>query len=54
MHTQPHYQRMGFKPADFPEAQNYYAQAITLPIYQTLTEEEQDRVVAVLEQVLAA
>jgi UDP-4-amino-4,6-dideoxy-N-acetyl-beta-L-altrosamine transaminase len=54
VHTQPHYQRMGFKPADFPEAQNYYAQAITLPIYQTLTEEEQDRVVAVLEQVLAA
>jgi dTDP-4-amino-4,6-dideoxygalactose transaminase len=52
VHTQPHYKRMGFKPADFPEAQNYYAQAISLPVYQTLTEAQQDRVVAVLEQVL--
>jgi UDP-4-amino-4,6-dideoxy-N-acetyl-beta-L-altrosamine transaminase len=54
VHTQPHYQRMGFKPADFPESQNYYAQAISLPMYQTLTEEQQDRVVAVLKAVLQA
>ncbi len=52
LHTQPHYQRMGFKPADFPEAQSYYAQAISLPMYQTLTEEQQDQVVAVLKSVL--
>ncbi len=52
VHMQPYYQRMGFKPSDFPEAQNYYAQAISLPMYQTLTEAQQDRVVAVLEQVL--
>jgi UDP-4-amino-4,6-dideoxy-N-acetyl-beta-L-altrosamine transaminase len=53
VHTQPHYQRMGFKPADFPESQSYYAQAISLPMYQTLTAEQQDRVVAVLKQVLS-
>lgn len=52
VHMQPYYQRMGFKPGDFPEAQNYYAQAISLPMYQTLSEAQQDRVVAVLEQVL--
>ena len=52
VHTQPHYQRMGFKSADFPASQNYYAQAISLPMYQTLTEEQQDRVVAVLKSVL--
>jgi UDP-4-amino-4,6-dideoxy-N-acetyl-beta-L-altrosamine transaminase len=52
VHTQPHYQRMGFKPADFPESQSYYDQAISLPMYQTLTEEQQDRVVAVLKSVL--
>jgi len=52
VHMQPYYQRMGFKPSDFPEAQNYYAQAISLPMYQTLSEAQQDRVVAVLEQVL--
>jgi UDP-4-amino-4,6-dideoxy-N-acetyl-beta-L-altrosamine transaminase len=54
VHTQPHYQRMGFKPSDFPESQSYYAQAISLPMYQTLTEEQQDRVVAVLKAVLQA
>jgi UDP-4-amino-4,6-dideoxy-N-acetyl-beta-L-altrosamine transaminase len=54
VHTQPHYQRMGFKPSDFPEAQSYYTQAISLPMYQTLTEEQQDRVVDVLEDVLRA
>ena len=52
VHTQPNYQRMGFKPADFPESQSYYAQAISLPMYQTLTEAQQDQVVAVLERVL--
>jgi UDP-4-amino-4,6-dideoxy-N-acetyl-beta-L-altrosamine transaminase len=54
VHTQPHYQRMGFKPADFPESQSYYAQAISLPMYQSLTEDQQDRVVAVLKAVLLA
>lgn len=52
VHTQPHYQRMGFKSADFPESQSYYAQAISLPMYQTLTEDQQDQVVAVLQSVL--
>ena len=52
VHTQPHYQRMGFKPSDFPESQSYYAQAISLPMYQTLTKEQQDRVAAVLKAVL--
>ena len=54
VHTQPHYQRMGFKPADFPEAQSYYGQAISLPMYQTFTEEQQDQVVAMLKSVLTA
>lgn len=52
VHTQPHYQGMGFKPSDFPEAERYYSQAISLPMYQTLTEVQQDQVVAVLEHVL--
>jgi len=54
VHTQPHYLSMGFKPNDFPESQSYYAQAISLPMYQTLTEEQQERVVAVLKGVLQA
>jgi len=50
VHTQPYFQRMGFKAGDFPEAERYYAQAISLPLYATLTETQQDEVVAALQQ----
>lgn len=52
VYAQPHYQHMGFNPSDFPEAQRYYAQAMSLPMYQTLTEAQQDYVVAMLKQVI--
>lgn len=52
VHTQPYYQRMGFEPGDFPEAMQYYAEAISLPIYPGLTEEMQLKVVNVLTEVL--
>lgn len=54
VHTQPYYARMGFKVGDFPEAERYYAEAITLPMYPTMTETEQDTVVAALRKALAA
>ena len=54
VHTQPHYQRMGFKSGDFPEAERYYAEAISLPMYATLNEDGQDRVVAALRAALQA
>ena len=52
VHTQPYYERMGFKRGDFVEAEHYYAEAISLPMYQTLTETEQDEVLAALRKVL--
>jgi len=52
VHTQPHYQRMGFKAGDYPQAEQYYAEAISLPMYQTLSEQQQDQVVTVLQKVL--
>lgn len=52
VHTQPYYQRMGFKPGDYPEAMEYYAQAISLPMYPALTEEQQLRVVNALAEAL--
>lgn len=48
VHTQPYYKRMGFRPGDFPQAEAYYAEAISLPMFPTLTPADQDRVVAVL------
>ena len=52
VHTQPYYRRLGFKQGDFPEAEIYYSEAISLPIYYDLTEEEQDFVVSKLAEVL--
>lgn len=52
VHTQPYYQKMGFAKGDFPEAERYYGEAISLPMFQTLTDSQQDRVVEVLAGVL--
>ena len=52
VHTQPHYQRMGFKAGVFPEAQRYYTEAISLPMFQTMSEEQQDEVIAALRKAL--
>lgn len=52
VHTQPHYQRMGFRLGDFPRAEQYYAEAISLPMFQTLSDEQQVQVVDGLHKVL--
>lgn len=49
VHTQPYYQKMGFEPQDFPRAIQYYREAISLPMFQGLTDEQQDDVVQALE-----
>ena len=53
VHIQPYYQCMGFKVGDYPQAEQYYAEAISLPMFQTLTDGQQDQVVDVLQGVLA-
>jgi UDP-4-amino-4,6-dideoxy-N-acetyl-beta-L-altrosamine transaminase len=52
VHTQPHYERMGFKAGDYPQAEQYYAEAISLPMYQALSDEQQDQVVKILRALL--
>jgi UDP-4-amino-4,6-dideoxy-N-acetyl-beta-L-altrosamine transaminase len=52
VHTQPYYRRLGFERGDFPEAERYYDEAITLPLYYTLSEEDQDYVIDNLKKVL--
>lgn len=52
VHTQPYYQAMGFSQGDFPYAERYYQQAISLPLYYDLTEDMQDQVVAALKVAL--
>jgi dTDP-4-amino-4,6-dideoxygalactose transaminase len=52
VHIQPYYQRMGFQLGDYPQAERYYAEAISLPMFQTLSDSQQDQVVAALQKVL--
>lgn len=54
VHIQPYYQRMGFKASDCPEAVRYYNEAISLPMFQTLTETQQNEVISALDKVLCA
>ena len=52
VHLQPYYRRLGFRQGQYPEAEAYGAQAITLPLYPELTDPEQDWVGDVLGKLL--
>lgn len=53
VYRQPYYENLGFKPGHCPEAEHYYSEAISLPMYPALTEAQQDRVIAVLQKAMA-
>ena len=52
VHLHPYYRKLRFKPGDFPAAERYYEQALTLPIFPRMTDADQDRVVAELAKAL--
>ncbi len=52
IHTQPYYQEMGFEYGDFPISENYYNNAISLPLFSQMSFEEQDKVVNTLKNAL--
>ncbi len=52
IHLQPYYRAMGFSVGQFPEAESFYQQALTLPIFPGLTEHDQDTVIAHLTDIL--
>lgn len=49
IYHQPYYQGLGFKNGHCPEAESYYAEAISLPLFPKLTEAEQSRVISVVK-----
>lgn len=53
VHLHPYHARMGFKAGDYPEAENYYREAISMPMYQTLSVEHQDSAIAALKFALS-
>ena len=49
-HLMPYYRQFGWQEGDFPVAENYYRHCISLPMYPTLSQDEQDYVI---ERILA-
>ncbi len=54
VHTQPYFQKLGFRAGQFPEAEHYYREAITLPIFPALTMADQEAVAGALSRALCA
>jgi len=52
VHTQPYYQDLGFTEGEFPESEQYYREAISLPMFHGMTEAQQNTVVDVLADIL--
>ena len=53
VHTQPFYQQLGYGWGLFPVSERYYAGAVSLPLFAGMTEPQQDRVIAVLKDLLS-
>ena len=52
IHTQPYYQALGFNAGDFPNTEQYYQQAITLPIFPDLASSQIEFIVDKLSTLL--
>jgi UDP-4-amino-4,6-dideoxy-N-acetyl-beta-L-altrosamine transaminase len=53
IYAQPYYQQLGFQEGDFPNSGVYYDKAISIPLFQTMTLEQQDEVVNNLKNIVA-
>lgn len=54
VHLQPYYRQFGFQAGQFPHAEKYYSQAITLPLYPTLSAKDQEYVISTLRPLISA
>ncbi|MEQ3692769.1 MAG: UDP-4-amino-4,6-dideoxy-N-acetyl-beta-L-altrosamine transaminase [Thalassolituus sp.] len=52
VHLQPYYSDLGFKQGDYPAAEAYYANAISIPLFHSMTDAQQDEVVRVVKEIV--
>lgn len=52
-HLMPYYKQQGWKKGDFPLAEQYYEQCLSLPMYPTLTAQEQSFVIETIQHFLS-
>ena len=53
VYRQPYYRELGFGQGHCPNAEAYYAEAISLPIFPTMTDEEQQQVIAAVTKAVS-
>ena len=53
VYLQPYYEKMGFIAGYCPEAERYYSEVLSIPMYSTMTENQQDQVVEIIRDVLS-
>lgn len=52
VHLQPYYRALGSRPGDYPNAERYYARALSLPLFATMSSAQQQQVVDALHAAL--
>ena len=52
VHLQPYYSELGFRQGDYLVAEAYYANAISIPLFHSMTDAQQDEVVRVLKEII--
>ena len=50
--SQPYYRQLGFRPEDYPKAQMYYEQALSIPLFFDLSDNQQNQVIQAIKEVV--
>jgi len=50
--SQPYYRQLGFRPEDYPKAQMYYEQALSIPLFFDLSDDQQNQVIQAIKEVI--
>jgi perosamine synthetase len=50
--AQPYYQSLGFIPENYPNSLEFYKEALSIPLYYDLTNEQQDYVISAIKELL--
>jgi dTDP-4-amino-4,6-dideoxygalactose transaminase len=50
VHMMPYYKNLGWKEGDMPVAESYYNTCISLPMYPTLTKQEQEYIINSIDE----
>jgi perosamine synthetase len=51
--AQPFYRKLGFKPEDYPNANGFYKEALSIPLFYDLSDDQQDLVIATLKELIS-